>query len=150
MSSSTEVVLWTNVRKVDWGAVMDEGRVLPRYAQFGGPKEYVGLRESPEAAWAARVLSVDPSASTGEFYVVKVVLTPLGFMRFSTEMYRPGLPRLHRVICDGVDHGAWRFYGGIPICADDPVTCAPLLRLELIGHWDVYSSSSDSAAAVVA
>jgi hypothetical protein len=150
MCSSTEFVLWTNVRKVDWGAVMTEGRVQSRYAQFGSPRDYVGLRESPEDAWNSRVLSRDSSACTGEFFLVKVVLTPLGFMRFSTELHRPGLPRFHRVIYDGEDHGAWRFYGGIPIHAHDPVTNAPLLGLEVIGDWDVYSSSSDSAAAVVA
>jgi hypothetical protein len=151
MSSSTEVVLWTIVRKVDWGAIMVEGRVLPRYAQFGYPKEYVGLRESPEDAWTSRVLSVDADARPEDFFLVKVVFTPPGFVHFSTEMYRSGLPRFHKVVyAGGGEYGAWRFYGGIPISADDPATFVPFLRLELIADWDYYLSSHDSAAAVIA
>jgi hypothetical protein len=141
MCSPTDFVLWANVRKADWGAVLREGQVLPRYAQYGDVREYVGLCETPEAALTSRVLSNDSDVTSTDFYFVKVILTPLGFMRFSTDMYRPGLPRFHKVVyAGGKDHGVWRFYGGVPFSADEPATCASLLRLELIADCDVFSS----------
>ena len=138
MSSSTEFVGWTAVRKVDWPAVLSEGLVLPRYAQFGHKKDYVGIREKPEDAWTSRVLPKEPDARQVDFYLVKVILTPLGFMRFATETYSPGLPRFYKPMYnDGKEWGAWRFYGGIPLSATDPVTGESLLRLETISDWDI-------------
>ena len=147
MSSSNEFVGWTTVRLVDWPAVLWEGRVLPRYAQFGGLKDYVGMRETPEAAWTTRGLSKESDASPTDFYLVKSILTPLGFMRFSTDMYRPGLPRFHKAIySDGKGWGAWRFYGAVPLSANDPATGAPLLRLEIIKDWDISKTPESEAA----
>ena len=58
-------------------------------------------------------------------------------MQFSTEIYRPGTPRFHKAIYDdGIEWGAWRFYGGIPLFAADPVTGESLVRMETVEDWD--------------
>jgi hypothetical protein len=68
-------------------------------------------------------------------------------MRFSTDMYRPGVPRFHKAIySDGKEWGAWRFYGAVPLSANDPATGEPLLRLEIIKDWDISKTLESEAA----
>ena len=137
MAPSPEVVLWTTLRKIDWHATLQEQQILPRYTQFGRVKEYVGLRETVQEAWSSRVLSREPDANPADFLMVKVVLSPLGFVHYATEIYRPGTPRFHKAIFnDGQEWATWRFYGGIPLCAAAPGTGESLVRVEPVADWD--------------
>ena len=142
MAPSPEFVCWTTIRKVDWAATLHEQQLLPRYTQFGGLKEYVGLREQPQEAWSSRVLHREPEANPADFLMLKVIFTPLGFMHYATESFRPGTPRFHKAIYDdGQEWGAWRFYGGIPLCAAAPVPGASLVRVEPVDDWEYTAIS---------
>ena len=136
MASSPEFVCWTTIRKIDWGATLFENKLLPRYTQFGSFKEYVGLCEGTEEAWYTRVLPKHADADPADFFIVKVIFSTLGFMKFSTETYRPGTPCFHKAIySDRNEWGAWRFYGGIPLNATDLGTGESLVRIELVSFF---------------
>ena len=138
MASTSERVLYTMLRKVDLPATLQENTLLPRYTQFGRKKEdYVGLREEAMEAWTSRVLSTDREAQPGEFAMIQVTFTALGFMTYATESYSPNQPRLQKATYygDKKEYGAWRFYGGIPLHATHPHTSELLVRVEAL-NWD--------------
>ena len=73
--------------------------------------------------------------------IIKVIFTAQGFMKYATETYSSGTPRFHKVIFnDGNEYGAWRFYGGIPLCAIDPNTGTPLVRIVAVEDWDISTA----------
>ena len=137
MAFTSKGVFYTHIRRVDLFATEQEQNLLPRYTSFGWEnKDYVGLREDPMEAWTSRVLSTNREAQPCEFAMIKVTFTALGFMKYAMETYCPNQPRLHKVIyADMREYGAWRFYGGIPLRATDPLNGELLVRVEPF-YWD--------------
>ena len=69
--------------------------------------------------------------------MVKVIFTARGFIKFVTQRYCDGTPRFYNVIAnDGEEWDSWRFYGGIPLLATDPVTVESLVRRETVEDWE--------------
>ena len=122
MKSADEREFYTAIRKDDLNATLNLLRLLPRYTQFRSHiQPYVGLREDALEVWKSRIQGPIPNANPDEFLIIKVIFSAEGFMKYATENYisddgKWSGPRFYKAFGYGHDdHGAWRFYGGIPL-----------------------------------
>ena len=81
-------------------------------------KTYLGLREDKEQAWL-RFCRFHPGIAQTECLLAAIEFKPLGWMYCTTKMIGTLTMLAKSVYKEGIDWGAWHFYGTMPVEIQD-------------------------------